>query len=278
MLTKKGFLHMKKVLLLLFIFLFNMNASESSFSFDYFIKKLTTEQKIEVPTYVGLISIENDLESARTILNALLQLNADPKIKGILLHINCFGGHFGTTQAIFNEIKKIKKTKPVIVIIENYCYSCAYYLATAADFIFALPSSEVGCLGVIRTIRQYKDLKFNENGVSGTMEAIVITSGSYKGSSCRYVPLSDEHREYMQQNSIKIYKQCITDVAQARGLSLEDEKIWADGKEFVGTEALELGLIDALGGFTDALEKMKELLEQRGIKVEGNLELFEITL
>lgn len=261
------------------MFLFNMHASESIFSFDYFIKKVTTntEEKVS-PAYVGLMSIENDLESARTIIQGLLQLHADPKIKGILIHINCFGGNFGTTQAVFNEIKKIKKSKPVIVIVENYCYSCAYYLATAADFIFALPSSEVGCLGVIRTMRQYKDLKFNENGVSGTMETIVITSGSYKNSSCRYVPLSDEHREYMQQNSAKIYKQCITDVAQARGLSLEDEKIWADGKEFVGTEALELGLIDALGGFTDALEKMKDLLEQRGIRVEGNLEIVEITI
>lgn len=268
-----------KTIILTIIGLYSIAMYPAESSFSYVINKLIghTEKDISHAS-IGLISIENDLESAGNIIHALLQLHEDQAIKGILLHINCFGGMFGTTQAIFNEIKKIKKTKPVIVIIENVCYSCAYYLAAASDYIFALPSSELGSIGVIRTLRYYKDLKFSENKISGTMEPIVITSGFYKSSGSCYVPLSDEHKHHLEQNSQKIYKQFICDVAESRGLSLEDEKIWADGKEFVGTEALELGLIDALGGFTDALEKMKELLKRNGIEVEGNLTIFPIVV
>ena len=251
----------------------------NSFSINPFellrnITQASTPQIVSAPTFVGLLSIENFLEDARPLLRPLLKFSQDPLIKGILLHINCNGGSFGTTQAVINEILKIKKTKPIIVIIENICHSCAYYLAAASDFIFALPCSELGSIGVIRTLRHHKDLKFNENNVSGKLETTVITAGDYKYPGV-YVSLDEERKLSMQKNSQRIYQHIVTDIAQMRNLSVEDEKTWANGREFVGIEALELGLIDDLGGYTDALEKMKELLAERGIQIYGNLEISE---
>lgn len=247
--------------------------------FKYVMHKLSTitQENYDTSTSskIGIVSIENDLENAKDIIQTLLKIQSDPTIKGILIHINCYGGLFGTTQAIINEINRIKKSKPVIVMIENYCYSCAYYLATAADFIFALPSSSIGSIGVIRTLRHYKDLKFQDDSTSGTLEPTVIINGNYKNPG-GYVSLNNEQKQHLQDIGRKIYLQFITDVAHARGLALEDEQVWADGKEFVGTQALTLGLIDGIGGYTDALEKMKELLDQRSIDYKGILEVIFI--
>ncbi len=228
-------------------------------------------------SYVGLITIENALENAKPLVRKLLELQKDPKVKGLIIHINCPGGVIGTSQAIFSQIKKFKITKPVIVIVENYCYSGAYYIASAADFIFALPSSELGEIGVVSVFKKHTDLKFDKDNISGNLGMHVYMTGHYKDLANPYIQLKEEHVDYILKKARKKYNQFIADVAEARNLSIADEKIWADGKAFVGTDALTIGLIDALGDFSDALDKMQELLVQRGINT-SKLEVLEITI
>lgn len=261
-------------------FFFNtltLNAYQNPFNFNNCIKWLATHlqfSKKENIDYIGFISIEKDLESAKNIIRTLLELRDDPKIKGVIVHMNCPGGSFGTSQAIFSEIKKFKKIKPIVVVVENYCCSCAYYIATACDFIFALPSSELGSIGVITTIKKCKDLKFNEDRVSGAVEYTIITTGKFKNTG-PYGPLENEYKEHLTQHAKKIYNRFISDIAEMRNLSLKDEKIWADGKKLLGIDALDLGLIDALGDFSDAFDKMRELLQERGISIKDPLRVIE---
>lgn len=236
----------------------------------------SVHEPIDRATYINLLSLENDLDHAKPIVKTLMQIAKDPKIKGLIIHMNCYGSPVGTSKAIFSELKKFKKIKPVIVVVENGCCSGGYHVACPADFIFALPTSDVGSIGVELTFSKHKNLHFDNNNKSGDVEVYVLRTGKYKDLCNPHIPLENWHIEYFKQINQKLYEQFVADVAQERKLSIADEKKWADGQEFIGTEALELGLIDALGDFSDALVKMKELLEARGIKVEGELEIVDI--
>ena len=221
------------------------------------------------------MSIEKTLNSAKDIIATLLKLRDDPSIKGIILHMNCSGGIPGTSQAIGSEIKKIKKIKPVIVVVENKCTSAAYNIACASDFIFALPSSIVGSIGVVTILETYKDREFHDDKFSGKVDTIVFTNGTYKYPSMYTTP-NDEQLAFYKEIGKKMYRQFINDVAQTRGISLEDEKLWGDGKEIVGIDALELGLIDALGDFSDGVEKITELLKERGFSSPTPLPIINV--
>lgn len=276
--------NIKIIAILIGLSFLTSHASQDSFNFnDYlksFINKLQFSKKNNNNYAIGLITIESELKEAKKFINKLFELRDDPKIKGLILHINCNGGVIGTCQAIFSELKKFKQKKPIIVIIENACFSGAYYIATAADYIFALPSSDIGGIGVISFIKKYKDLKFSENQISGIMEPIIIRSGKYKDPANPYIALDEELIDDIKQRVLKKYHQFIIDVAQARKLSLDDQEVWvAEGKSFVGTEALELGLIDAIGDFTDAITKMNELIKQHDDgTIEKKLEIIDFTL
>jgi protease-4 len=242
-------------------------------------KKLVMLFRKPVPAknYIAVMSIENELRHAKNIINSLLPIAKDPNIKGLILHIDCLGGTIGTAQALFYELKKLKKIKPIVVFIEDDCTSGAYYIASVADFIFALPSSHLGSIGVYTIITKYKNnIKFDHKTESGEKDVLMFSGGDYKLFGSPYIPLKEEESRYFQDRILKQYTQFVADVAQARNLSIDNEKVWANGKTFVGTEALELGLIDGLGSFSDAWEKMKELLQERGVTLAGEPEILEI--
>src|SRR5579872_2502339 len=87
-------------------------------------------------TPIGVIKI-GELTEAADSLKLLQEYARDPMIKGILLQIDSQGGAAGTSYVLHNEILRIKKKKPVIVMIENGCYSAGYWVASAADYIIA---------------------------------------------------------------------------------------------------------------------------------------------
>jgi protease IV len=271
---------LKTQLLIIFLGLFSgAQAYQMPNNITHYLQKMANSFQFlskEKKSCIALITLEADLIKAKKIINKLLELRNDTNIKGLILHIDCCGGLIGTCQAIFSELKKFKEKKPVIVIVENCCFSGAYYVATATDYIFALPSSEIGGIGIISFIKKYKDIKFTENQISATMEPIVIRYGKYKDPANAYTSSDEELIEDIKQRAWKKYYQFVSDIAQARNLSLEDEKIWADGKSFVGTEAIQLGLIDALGDFSDAIGKMRELLKHRGVNLPDNFELIDV--
>lgn len=271
---------MKKISLVAMTYLiaFSIVSLEANNMVNYYLKKVTDTvfpKTVPIVNQIALISIEKSLESAKAIIKTLLEVRDNQKIKGIIIHMNCRGGSPATAQAILSELKKLKKIKPVIVIVENDCTSGAYYIACCSDFIFAQPSSSLGSIGVVTTIETCKDLKFHEDKMSGKVETLVFTNGKYKYPS-RYVTPDDDLMESLKNNSRKTYEQFVHDVAQMRNLSTDNEKIWADGRAMTGIEALELGLIDAIGDFSDAVEKIKEILNRRGFSSPKPLELVNI--
>ena len=185
----------------------------------------------------------------------LAQLKAaelDPAIKAILVRVNSPGGSPAASQEIFEELKKA--TKPVVVSVSDSCTSGAYYIACAADVIVANRSSSVGGIGVILQAVNLEGL-YDKLGIEYT----TIVQGEYKDIGSTSRPMKEEEEQLLKEQTNKLYQQFMQDVAESRDMELEKVKELATGWIYLGTEALEEGLIDEVGTYNDAVEVAAEL-------------------
>ncbi len=212
----------------------------------------------ETKSKVGLITIDSVLTDSTTYVHQLRKFFEDKEIKAIMLKIESPGGAAGTSQAIFNEIKELKKNvspKFVLALVENIAASGGYYIACAADYIIATPSAFIGSIGAyiphpnVREFIEYHKLKYE-----------IIKTGAFKSASSPLFDLSEPERNMLQSLTDNTYEFFVRDVAEQRAKAKlpADSKEWADGKIFTGDQALKLGLIDKLGSLSTAMEVLKE--------------------
>lgn len=211
---------------------------------------------IDPRSQVAVISIKGILYDSGYYTKYLHDYFKNDQIKAILLKIECPGSAAGTGNAIYNEIKTLKKEypKPVIVLVENVCASGGYYIACAADHIIASPAALIGSIGVaipylfkLKEFVEHYHIKYEP-----------LAAGDYKNSTNPFTPLTSEQKKMLQEVLDDSYNQFVSDVAQERNLSINTAKQWANGKIFNGNQALKLGLIDAVGSSSQAIQTIKE--------------------
>lgn len=171
---------------------------------------------------------------------ALRAAERDPHIHGVIVSIDSPGGSPYAGEAMANDLKR--SPLPSAAVIRDVGASAAYWAATGADTIIASKVSDVGSIGV--TMSYLENVRQNED--SG-LDYIEITSAPYKdaGSPDRY--LTDEERSIFQEEIEKIHNEFVGQVAENRGLSFDEVMALADGNTRIGSDALALGLIDAIG-------------------------------
>lgn len=216
-------------------------------------------------TKIGVLKLQGEISSSEQLVKTMYRFAKDPSIKGVLLVINSGGGAPGASEMLRCEIQKLSSTKPVVVLIENICASGAYLAAVGADWIIAPSKAEVGSIGVVSLIERYDDTEVKNNGFKAKSYYEFFKAGKYKALTSPYHgEMTDDEIVYWQTLLEKGYENFAQTVAAWRNLSLDDKEVWAEGKIFWGYEACQLGLIDQEGGYTDALEKIKELIQNRG--------------
>ena len=181
-------------------------------------------------------------------VDLLREADADSGIDAVVLRVNSPGGSPAASWEIYQAVREM--SKPVVVSVADIAASGAYYVASAADEIVAAPSSQVGSIGVILTAQDLEGL-FEKLGVRYT----VLTKGEFKdiGSAAR--EMTAEEKRVLQAQIDMIYEQFIADVAAGRpGLDADRVRELATGLTYPGEQALELGLIDTIGSFSDALD------------------------
>lgn len=236
-------------------------------------KKKKPEEKKEA---IGVIKILDDIGMPEDTIKKIIGFAEDPMIKGILLVINSYGGACGASEMLCREIKALSLQKPVVVLVVNGCCSGAYWAAIAADWIVAPAGSDVGSIGVKQAVQKGKNYKETNPGWTADLDIMVLHAGKFKSTfDARSGSMNEEQLAYAQEYINKLYEIFTSFVAQARNLSLEKVSEWADGQEFTGAQALKLGLIDQLGGYSDAVKKLKELICARGIVVTEKLTFVE---
>ncbi|MFZ3085889.1 MAG: signal peptide peptidase SppA [Candidatus Hydromicrobium sp.] len=239
-----------------FIGLFSGSFGRTSYTLGDSVYEIRLEGVISAEKYSSLFGAKT--VTPEEIISQLDEAGKNPNVKAILLRVNSPGGSPAASQEIFEEIRKIEK--PVVVSVSDTCASGAYYVSSAADRIIANRSSSVGSIGVIMQIPNYEDL-YEKLGLKYT----TIKQGKYKDVGSPDRPLTSEEIKLLEAQLKEIYRQFIADVAEARNMDVSEVEELATGWVFLGTEALELGLIDGIGNYKDAIDIAAEL---GGIKGE----------
>lgn len=187
---------------------------------------------------------------------------SDPDIEGILLYIDSPGGTVDGTQELANLIYSSRGRKPIVAFSDGMMASAAYYIGSAADKIYISGDMvSVGSIGVVATHVDYSEWE-KKLGIKSTE----IYAGKYKRITSQYQPLSEEGRENIQDRVDYMYSIFVDDVAKQRGVSPEAVlKNMADGKIFIGKQAIKAGLVDGVST-QDRLLMTKEGLAVNAIQ------------
>ncbi len=205
--------------------------------------------------------------TSHTIIETLRSADKDPQVRAILLYIDSPGGDFVASDEVYRALKTLKK--PVVAYFGEVVASGAYYIACGADKIVAHPATLTGSIGVMVEIPNVQKL-MERLGI----EIIVIKSGPHKDEGSFYRGLTEEEKIYWQKLVDRLHGKFVEVIARERGLPEEKVKLIADGRLFLGEDALEFGLVDELGSFDDALKLAGEL---GGIEGEPRIIPYRIT-
>ncbi|GJN48086.1 MULTISPECIES: signal peptide peptidase SppA [Pseudomonas] len=194
----------------------------------------------------GMIA-DDEAASADNIVGSLRAAFEDPKTKGIVLRINSPGGSPVQSGYIYDEIRRLRGEHAdikVYAVITDLGASGAYYIASAADEIYADKASLVGSIGVTAASFGFVDL-MGKLGV----ERRVYTSGEHKAFLDPFQPQKAEETQFWQGVLDTTHKQFIESVKKGRGdrLKVEGHPELFSGLVWSGEQALELGLVDKLG-------------------------------
>jgi protease-4 len=199
--------------------------------------------------HTALIEVRGEIAaggeaSAENLIPGIKSAFEEDSAKAIVLRINSPGGSPVQAGIINDEIRRLKKlhNKKVYAVVEETCASGAYYIAVAADDIFADKASVVGSIGVL----------MDSFGATGLMEKLgverrLLTAGENKGIGDPFSPLTDKQRAYIQVMLDQIHQQFIAVVKQGRGDRLKETPETFSGLFWNGEQALSMGLIDHLG-------------------------------
>jgi len=179
----------------------------------------------------------------------------DESVKAIVLRVDSPGGSSTAGEEIYEEVKRAhEEGMPIVVSMGNVAASAAYHISVPADVIVANPSTMTGSIGVIWTFENMSAY-YDQEGI----EFHVAKSGEFKDMGGSWRGLSDEEKEYADSVIMEVYDTFVTNVAEGRNMSVSEVKDIADGRIYTGKKAKELGLVDELGNFYDAIEIATEL-------------------
>jgi len=208
---------------------------------------------------IGVLPIDGPISESDTIVAQLVEFRKDRRIKAIVLRVNSPGGGVGPSQEIFREIRKTLEAKKVIASLGSVAASGGYYVAAAANKIVANPGTLSGSIGVIMEFVQVEEL-LKKIGIS----VEVLKTGEFKDIGSLHRKLSERDREMIRALVFDVQRQFVEAVALGRGLPVEKVREIADGRVLSGAQCKDLGLVDQLGNFEDAVELAKTLTGIRG--------------
>lgn len=204
--------------------------------------------------YIARIFIEDFINNDFDRLEILKEIAEDNKIKAVVIHMNSPGGTTVGGETLYYAIRSISAVKPVVTVIEDFAASTAYMATIASDYILARNSSITGSIGVI--IQTYE---FTELAKKIGLKFNTFKSSPLKGSPMPMEEVTPEVKDALQSTVQDTYQMFLELVAQRRNISFEDLKTIANGRVYTGRQALNLGLIDAIGDEKAALEWLKDV-------------------
>ena len=198
--------------------------------------------------HIAKVRIEGTITEDEELIKRLETIRKSDKVKGVILSIDSPGGTTVGGETIYEEVRKLAADKPVVAEVGTLAASAGYMIASAADHIVAHKSSIVGSIGVLI---QYPD-------VSGMMDKLGIKLEEVKSSPLKaapspFKPTNDDERAMVRKLILDSYDWFVGIVAERRKMTHEQALALADGSIFTGRQGVANGLIDGVGGETEAI-------------------------
>lgn len=191
----------------------------------------------------------DDVIGSETLAAQIRKAREDKKVKAIVLRVNSPGGSALASDVIWNEVVLTKGVKPIIASMSDVAASGGYYISMACDTIVAQPATITGSIGVFGLVLNIENFLKDKLGVTTDREKTGLFSDV--GSPTR--TLTPYERKIIQEEVEKIYEEFTAKAAAGRHMSQEELKKYAEGRVWSGREALNLKLVDTLGGVEDAI-------------------------
>ncbi|MDO4790544.1 MAG: signal peptide peptidase SppA [Porphyromonas sp.] len=201
-----------------------------------------------------------DFESASIIdmgvASKLRELAEDDDIKAVVMRVNSPGGSAFISEQVWKEVNDLKAKKPIVVSMGDYAASGGYYISCAANKIFADPTTLTGSIGIFGRFPNFAGVA---SKIDLTVDVVKTHELSDLGNTFR--PMTDKEKAVIQNLVERGYELFKKRVADGRGMTVAQVDSVGQGRVWLGGKALELGLVDKLGTFEDAVEEAARLAE-----------------
>ena len=191
-----------------------------------------------------------------TVCSDLKDLMDDDDVKAVVIRVNSGGGDAFASEQIWHQVMELKKKKPVVVSMGGYAASGAYYMSAPASWIVAQPTTLTGSIGIFAVFPDMSGLVTQKLGVK--FDEVKTNRNSTFGNIMAR-PFNEEETAVMQQYVNRGYQLFRKRVADGRRLPVESGEKIAQGRVWLGADAIGLKLVDQLGGLNDAVAKAAKL-------------------
>ncbi len=204
---------------------------------------------VEGPIVMGSAGVGGQSAFAETLVEYLREIESSSDIKAVVLRIESPGGSVVASREIYDALLAVRaKGKPVVASMGEVAASGGYYVAAAADKIYAEPATMTGSIGVISVLPNIEGLA-DKVGV----KMVIVKSGPHKDESYGFRDLTDEERQIWQTLTDEAYEDFVGVVATGRHMDTATVKTLADGRIYTGKQARASGLVDEVGNLDQAI-------------------------
>lgn len=198
----------------------------------------------------------NNYIASRKVCKDLEDLMNDDDVKAVVVRINSGGGDAYASEQMWHQMSELRKVKPVVVSMGDYAASGAYYMSAPASWIVAQPNTLTGSIGIFAVIPDFSGLVTTKLGVR--FDEVKTNRNSTFGNLMAR-PFNAEEKAMLQASVNRGYSLFRQRVAEGRRLPVESVEKIAQGRVWLATDALNIKLVDQLGGIDDAVKKAAQL-------------------
>ena len=222
--------------------------------------KSSAKDKIGILYLDGQIySEEGDGIVDTKVLKTIKKMHKEKDLKAVVLRVNSPGGSADASEQIHHAVQTLQaKGLPVVVSMGDYAASGGYYISCEADYIYAEPNTLTGSIGIFGTIPNIKKLR---EKIGLDVDCVTTNRHSALDDNMLFHGMNPEEQKIMQDMIERGYDLFTRRCAEGRHLTQDSIKAIGEGRVWLGQDALNIGLVDALGNMDDAIKKAAQLAE-----------------
>ena len=205
---------------------------------------------------------QDDVIDAQVVCKDLERLMNDDDVKAVVLRINSGGGSAYASEQMWHSIEMLKAKKPVVVSMGGMAASGGYYMSCNSNWIVAEPVTITGSIGIFGMFPDFSGLLKDKLGV--TFDEVKTNKNSAMGTMAR--PFNDEEMSFLESYIERGYALFLKRVADGRKMNVADVDKIAQGRVWLGMDAIKIKLVDQLGGLDEAVAKAAQLAKIKDYK------------